>query len=135
MVWDGRIDKKVSITLLNSEGTRPILGAAVYHVGNSLFEDLQKMPLPDQRAFKEVFAKDGHLNVTASDGKTEIICALPSGGTESLLRRSGSFGIRGMLVVELDDQIKFAGELKDLLPLKQWSLSDSLPPITVKLKD
>lgn len=135
MIWDGRTNKKLSITLLDSKGIRPIPGATVYHVGDSLFEDLQKMPLADQRAHKEMLGKDGHLNVTSSDGKTEIVCSLPAGGTQSLLRKSGSFGIRGMLVVELDGQIKFADELKHLLPLKQWSLSDSLPPITVKLKD
>lgn len=134
IVWDGRINKKLSITLLNSDGTHPIPGATVYHVGDYLFEDLQKMSSEDQRAFKEVSKEDGHLNETSSNGTTEIVCVLPSGGVRSLLGKSGSFGIRGMLVVELDGRIKFADELKNLLPLKEWNLNDKLPPITVKLK-
>lgn len=91
---------------------------------------------PDQESgYKAVFTGNDRSGLTSSNGKTEIACSLSSGGTDTFYHKSGHFVVCGTLVVDINGQIRFAEDLKVLLPQKKWDLDDELPPVTLTVTD
>ena len=131
LVWDGGVRKNLKLAVIEAVNHKPVAGVEVFW-SPWLPDQFQQMAENEQQEWIASLAAE-FQGLTDANGQTELSIHLPAGGSQSWLRKSGTYRIRGHLVARKNGQVLWIEPLKELIEDRPRHLKQSLPEARIEI--
>lgn len=133
LIWDGAVVRTVTVTVTEGEDSSPVAGATAILMRSGPASVFSSLTEQERLAWLLDLTHEGMAGTTAADGSVTLCSHFPAGGHRFLFRRTGTYGIAGVLIIVNKGAVRYSKPIEHLMQVKERSLNEELPPISVSL--